>query len=170
MRHCHPRRRRWFHCTEDCHGRTWTVGRTAPRIMGPNEPTTPRLCVSPTIAGCLAARLWFGCDIKVYRTTSMRSGVRPRGVWDALITGEHWLIPPVTMELYSVIPGVAVERHAGWVEADIRKEGCATLRIRARQYIAFVEMLRSVAPSEVKRIDRDITDYFAHRLAREVAA
>lgn len=65
------------------------------------------MCVCPSIAACFAARLFIGA-VHVYRTESKRNGIRSRKVWDELITGERWLVPPVAMVKVRVIPAAEV--------------------------------------------------------------
>lgn len=95
------KRRHWFHCTEKFHGQTWTAGRAIPNV--PNEPPVPRLCVAENIVRCFAARL-FQRQVFVYRTESKRRAVRPVKVNDSCLTGEHWLVPPVTMVHVDTVP------------------------------------------------------------------
>jgi hypothetical protein len=55
--------------------------------------------------------LFFG-DVLVYQTVRPRASVKPVDVYDALITGERWLIPPVEMVLDRVIQAEMVHRAA----------------------------------------------------------
>lgn len=103
------RKQHWFHCSARFHGQTWTVGRTCPKNVSTKEPMTPRLCVASTIARCFAARLFRG-DVFVYRTKVPRSGLKPIRVYDAVITQERWLIPPVEMVLHSIVQANMTER------------------------------------------------------------
>lgn len=102
------RRRHFYHCTGQARGMAWTAAKITPPFKGESEPDTPRLCVSRTIAGCFAARLFSESDVYVYKTAKKRSGVKPVGVPDALLTGERWIIPPAALVLDSVIPGPVV--------------------------------------------------------------
>lgn len=107
------RKRLWYHCTQDDHGDQWTAERRPPRIMGSNEPPTPRLCVAPTLAGCFTASLFcrHGRSVQVYQTASPRSGIKPGRnlVNDCWLTREHWLVPPVQMVKVRVIPSEVAE-------------------------------------------------------------
>lgn len=109
------RYRRWYHCTQDDHGPTWVPERRRPRIIGTNEPPTPRLCVAPTIACCFVASLFLrrGQPVYVYQPEKPRRGINPgrKLVHDVWITREHWLIPPVTMVRTQVIPSPAAELY-----------------------------------------------------------
>jgi hypothetical protein len=76
-----------------------------PRIDGDfrstDEPYIPRICVCPTIAGCINA-VW-ACyaypkhsHVSVYKTTKPKSAIEPVDVVDSYITGEKWLLKPTT--------------------------------------------------------------------------
>jgi len=73
---------------------------------GDEEPNDRRICVSPTIEGCLLA---LGCCLGgsrpayVYRTSSIVIAKKPYNVDDAKITGEMWLIRPTSFELFGRI-------------------------------------------------------------------
>lgn len=102
------KRKKWFHCTEDFHGEIWTAKRHVPEVADSKEPPTPRLCVGPTIASCFGARLFEG-DVFVYQTVPRKAN-EPRGVWDSFMTREKWIVPPVDLNLHSVIPAQTVDR------------------------------------------------------------
>lgn len=96
-------RRHWFHCSDRDLGDRWTATRIVP-MPEANESNTPRLCVCRDIAACFAARVFsIGRPVWVYRTRRPTGSVRPVGVWDAGITGERWLVPPVEMMLVGLI-------------------------------------------------------------------
>lgn len=79
------------------------------------EPDTPRISVAPTVTQCLQS-IWPNIydlltekqyptmDLHVYRPTGFHRVVPPdeltreRWVWDAHVTGEHWIIDPTKME------------------------------------------------------------------------
>jgi hypothetical protein len=72
---------------------------------GDDEPVDRRICVSPTIEGCLLA---LGCCLSyapafVYRTSNKVIANKPYDVQDAKITGEMWLIRPASFERYGEI-------------------------------------------------------------------
>lgn len=102
------RRRHFYHCTDQNRGDTWTAARVPPIFIGDSEPDTPRLCVCRTVAGCFAARLFAKTDVYVYKTAIKRSGIKPVRVFDSLITGERWIIPPVEMVFVRKIPAELV--------------------------------------------------------------
>lgn len=96
-------RRFWFHCSAVSHGKEWEAVRRCPRVPDA-EPKTPRLCVAESIAQCFAATVFcHGGPVYVYVNERPRRAVTPRGVWDAIITHERWLIPPVRMVLARII-------------------------------------------------------------------
>jgi hypothetical protein len=78
-----------------------------PRSYGANrghgEPDDLRICVAPTIEGCLLALgscLEYYKTTYVYRTSNKVIAKKPYEVDDAKITGEMWLIRPTTFDLY----------------------------------------------------------------------
>ncbi len=105
-----------FHCSEVNHGPEWIAKRRPPLTRSEKEPDTPRLCACPTIAPCFAATLLRG-DVFVYRTAQPTGSVKPRDVWDAGLTGERWLIPPVRMVFDRMIPAAITKQINGWVLA-----------------------------------------------------
>ncbi len=89
-----PGRRRWYHCSQ-VYREQWTAERRAPIVRSDSEPETPRLCVSATLAQALAA-VWWSSDVHVYWTAERRT-VPPSGVFDQVLTGERWVVPPVEL-------------------------------------------------------------------------
>lgn len=71
------------------------------------EPETPRICVAPTIGGCLLAI--YTClsainpKINIYRTYNKVKAENPNNVKDSTITGEKWLIKPTKFILIGSI-------------------------------------------------------------------
>jgi len=73
---------------------------------GDDEPTDRRICVAPTIEGCLLALgSCLDCYNRafVYRTSNKVIAKKPYDVDDAKITGEMWLIRPTSFEQYGEI-------------------------------------------------------------------
>lgn len=136
-------KRHWWHCTSDYHGESFVAIRRQPKHKSEREPTTPRLCVSPTIAECFSAVLFAdGKPVYCYRTESPRKAVAPKDVWDQVITRERWLIPPVAMVLVKTIPTIDVERS----QAAIRMYHKCTrknssLNVRVAQLAIAAEIL-----------------------------
>jgi hypothetical protein len=132
--------RRWWHVTNDWHGAEWVARRIRPTGAPLGEPKTPRLCVSSWLAGALAARWTFeGRDIHCYLTEQRRT-VPARGVWDAVITGERWVIPPAKLTHVLTIPAAAMawrQPHA----AMIRLTG-ATPLLRAQELVRCCQVVR----------------------------
>lgn len=92
---------------------------------GDDEPTDCRICVAPTIEGCLLA---LGCCLDnwrpafVYRTSNKAIAKKPYDVTDAKITGEMWLIKPTSFEQYGEIiiknlPGLLLSTTVGGYES-----------------------------------------------------
>jgi hypothetical protein len=155
------RKRRWFHCTQDDRGQQWVAARIVPPLAGAGEPRTPRLCVAPTVAGCLAARLWYRNmgPVVVYQTDP-RSAIRPgfNRVWDAPLTGERWLVPPVTLHRVCEIPAKAVVDAMAWRP---RLSG-VLIHERAEWVVRMHEVVRVHAPqlacdAEAERAKRAVT-------------
>lgn len=133
-------KRHWYHCTDRFMGERWTAERIAPRMHGADEPDTPRLCVCPTVGGCLTARL-MGGDVFVYRTAKPRRANRPRSVHDAPITGERWLVPPVALELVEVLPGTILEPILGAVVSHVQRHNGMSAAARARLYRRVIQAI-----------------------------
>jgi hypothetical protein len=94
----------WLHCSDEDHGPTFTARRHVPKWASGPEPETPRLCVSDTVAGCFAARMFaMGRPVYVYRTARPVRANPPVKVWDAKLTGEMWIVPPCLLVLDRVI-------------------------------------------------------------------
>ena len=58
-----------------------------------DEPDFPKICVAPTIEGCLVAlagHCWFS-PILIYRTAEPAQSVKPWDVVDSDVTGERWI-------------------------------------------------------------------------------
>lgn len=85
---------RWYHLTRHWKDKRLVVSpRTPTRV--PSEPQTPRICVCPTVAQCIVALgAYYDCGkVRVY--TCEADAVPAHGVFDADITGEHWILAPV---------------------------------------------------------------------------
>lgn len=142
------KRQHWFHCTSDNHGPVFVAKRRAPKHMSQNEPSTPRLCVAPTIARCFAAVLFKEFrPVYCYRTEKPCKAVKPRNVWDQVVTGEHWLIPPTRMILDRVID-VTEATRAQWL---VREYHCET----GKNAGLFTRVAQLAIASEVVGTDRD---------------
>jgi hypothetical protein len=91
--------------------------------------------------------------VYVYRTEKPRRAVAPRGVWDAVVTRERWLIPPVKMVLERVIESNEVARAQTAVrlyhEITRRK---SSLNVRVAQFAIAADVLGS--DSERRRARR----------------
>lgn len=64
---------------------------------GGEEPDVSRLCVAPSIFGCLIALSWSEHDsdiLKIYKTLTPVRTSKPFGVIDAHLTGERWITKP----------------------------------------------------------------------------
>lgn len=137
------RRRHWYHCTTDRAVTTWTAVRLAPITKASSEPSTPRLCVAPTVAQALSAAWWrSGKPVSVYITEQRRT-VPPSGVWDACMTGERWIIPPVQLTLLTVIPAAAIEAAQVGLAPTITGQRWSHF---GQRFVNMVEVVRTHAP------------------------
>lgn len=69
------------------------------------EPDLKKICVAPTIAGCLSAIL--PCvtgELAIYKTARKVETVDPWNVSDVEITGERWIVRPATFVKIGIIP------------------------------------------------------------------
>jgi hypothetical protein len=153
----------WYHCSNVFHGQSWTAKRKAPDLHANGEAVTPRLCVCPTVAECFSARLFTGGDVFVYRTAKPHRTIKPRTVWDHLITGERWLVPPVEMVFVSAIPADTVDRvqvasvlyhQTTWRNCDYK--------LRIAQLLLAVEHLpREFTSKQCRRFAKSLGRLFA---------
>lgn len=68
----------------------------SPRRRDYDIPVEPaRVCVAPTVAQCIAAIFFHSTAVDVLRTKRPVVAVPATGVWDQLITHEHWLLEPI---------------------------------------------------------------------------
>lgn len=94
-----------LHCSDEDLGPTLTAQRRLPRWPANKEPPVPRLCACRTLAGCFAARLFtLTRDVHVYSTLKPVGSNEPKSVWDALITSERWIVPPLTLHKVQIVP------------------------------------------------------------------
>lgn len=107
------------------------------------ESNTPRLCVCDSIAGCFAARVFsIGKTVYVYRTRKPMGAVKPVGVWDAGITGERWLVPPVPLILVSAVHPFQVDDIQWSALTYVAKTGEPfNVALRSAQLVAAIETL-----------------------------
>lgn len=86
------------------------------------EPNIPRICVAPTVAGCVSAVCPIlsasSRDALIYRTKYKVVGHPPKRITDSHITGEEWLLEPTEFILVDSIPSGVIEMFA-----DISPEG-----------------------------------------------
>ncbi len=137
------KRRTLYHCSEVHHGETWTPRPRLPRIVDDKEPPVPRVCVAPSVPACFASRLFLR-QVYVYKTYA--GGVRPRGVWDAMVTRERWIVHPVEFRLVRTIPVDVVRKVTEAVRIyhdELKKR--ASLRTRVCQYAITVDLLGATA-------------------------
>jgi hypothetical protein len=137
------KRRHWYHCSSTNHGPTWVAGRRSPSAPSEKEPAVPRLCVCPTIPACFAARLFDrDLDVYVYRTEKPQRSVTPKDVWDQVITGERWLVPPVSMVRVDVIDRITNGKINEAIRAyHVITKGNSSCGLRVAQYARAVEVL-----------------------------
>lgn len=147
------RRRLWYHVTPKDHGPLLTAVRRPPLLRTASEPMTPRVCVSSSIAGCLSAVLM--PDGPAYIYAARRRAVRPVGVWDAAVTGERWLVPPVSLKLYRVIPANVIR--------DVYAATNLRLERRKKSPSWKVRIAQLVIASRITDSDREIAELWYER-------
>jgi len=114
-----------------------------------DEPDVPRICVCPTIEGCINA-IW-PCysspynNISIYRTLRKVHSFKPKGVTDANITGERWILKPTVFYLIGKIKGSDIYDNklfgytAGGEGNDLIKQRISLriLKSRGLDYVQF---------------------------------
>lgn len=114
-----------------------------------DEPDISRICVCPTIEGCINA-VW-PCyagpyhKVSIYRTLRKVHSFKPKSVTDASITGERWLLKPTVFCLVGIIKGediydkTLIGYTAGGEGTDLIKQANAlrVLKNRRQDYVQF---------------------------------
>ena len=98
----------FYHCTKDNHGRLLQVASKPPSsVTKSGEPSTPRLCVSPSVPQCIAAGSFMmkndAVGLYVYATDGSGETQPTQGVWDHEITGERWVPPGSNLKKLAII-------------------------------------------------------------------
>lgn len=132
------RRRKWYHVSSVDHGPTMSACRRGPVLRCASEPATPRVCVCPELAGCLSAVLLQPGRAYVYAVE--RRAVAPKGVWDAAITGERWLVPPVELVLVRVLEPYFVRDAQAAALLRAQAKRASTWRTRVAQFVVAARM------------------------------
>lgn len=124
------------------------------------EPSTPRLCVCSTVAPCFVARLFARptttkvntrdrFPVHIYRTKEKRNGIRPKQVWDEVLTDERWLIPPTTMiKVGEVPPDIVYQIQLPVIRYHIITGEKSSVRIRVATYLHVNEVFDRVYPGD----------------------
>lgn len=89
--------RYYYHITENNRWKKEIVLKPrSPWLMDHREPDDPRICVAPTITGCISALNSANLESRmfVYRTKRKVQTHKPHRVPDAHITGERWILKP----------------------------------------------------------------------------
>jgi len=70
------------------------------KYRGPEEPQVSRICVCDSMAGCfVSVYFWeFEHSWNMYRTSEPVYAVKPYGILDSKVTGEHWLLEPTKFD------------------------------------------------------------------------
>lgn len=133
------RARRWVHLSQE-HKKDVILSHL--HFRGYNdEADTPRLCVTKTVAGALAARVFLsGEPVNVYLTEPCRT-VRPVAVWDSVITGERWVVRRVTLHKVDEVPPEVVEGVRALQRSHVLQKGNVTIHERVLHLALAVEML-----------------------------
>lgn len=109
--------RHYYHVTRKDFGQRWKPEKLYSQTENrpTEEPLVARICVCSTVSGCLSAIGQLG-KMFVYRTLRKCRPIFAQQVCDAKITGERWILKPVTFIYYEELPSDLLE--------DIRKEIC----------------------------------------------
>src|SRR5688572_20728969 len=93
---------RFYHITSEDWGYETTL---SPRYVVNGQHFPARICVSPTIVGCLVAApdKTLSGIVKVYETSTALA-IACSDEWDAWCTKEHWLLKPHTFTYRLSIP------------------------------------------------------------------
>lgn len=105
----------YFHMTTMDYGDMVEFTPRKPHCAVEGEPDDPRICVSPSLAGCLVAgsfRLKFVDNIFVYATTARAHAISDDLVFDAEVTEEHWIEEAVIFTKVGTIDGAKVPELA----------------------------------------------------------
>lgn len=133
----------FYHCTTEYVGSTLTVHRRKPKYAADGEPAVPRLCVCPSIAECFAARLFQEASpVYCYRTRKLVRGIAPYSTWDACITRERWLIPPMQLSLVCTVPAqisIAAQEAVRLYHRKTRRK--SSWKLRLMQLLEAAEVL-----------------------------
>jgi len=160
--------RHWWHCTEVNHGPSFTSKLLTPPNKGHIEPTTPRLCVGPSVAACFAAR-FFWHHTYCYRTAQPCRAVKPKGTWDAIITGERWIVHPVRLELVTTVPVEKVrEIMASTREYLLSRRKGVTPRMSILLYLRAIQRLKKLGPQYSHRWELEMMADFILTLRQRV--
>lgn len=91
---------------------------------GEDEPNISRICVAPTVEGCLTALgscLTGSSNIYIYRTVRKVKAIKPNSVVDAKITGEMWLLRPIKFKYIDTIKKNTLPEYLFWMQAGIEE-------------------------------------------------
>jgi len=115
----------------------------------PEEPDTPRICVSPSIAGCLVAGVSDPSDWSEFFVYSTEADAIPaEGVFDSVVTEEHWILEPT-------------------VFYRIGRIDTGKIPFEAIQYMGEVQMPYEI-PSEDEIDTEEGSSYEYHCIAKEI--
>ncbi len=108
------------------------------------------MCVAPSVIQCFIATLYAPeKPVFIYRTTRPRKAYdASRDVWDAIITGEHWIWPPVPFERVGTVEATLAKRIQEPTRFYHKMTGKnASLKIRACQLIRATKFLGEYWPN-----------------------
>ena len=167
------KQRRWVHLSSINHGDEWIADRMTP-LHGDSEPDTPRLCVCPSIAGCMTAALFSrGHPVHVYLTEPRRAIKPGRQGWDSAITGEVWIVPPVRLVRVGEISAqttTAIQRPAR-KHIEIHEASSVGAKIETLELA--IEHLRTIKIDGARSFttsDRRVVAIWKHRESAKGAA
>lgn len=96
----------YFHLTQEDFGLEVRFEPRNPATAGSYEPDTPRVCVTNTVEGALVALghiIEINKPVYVYEAIGDFDVVEAKGVVDAEVTGEKWILSPVVFKRDSML-------------------------------------------------------------------
>lgn len=146
----------FYHLTPDDYGPVVEFYPRRPYTALLGEPDDPRICVSPSLAGCIVAGSFsllphMNEKLYVYATKAKAQPVDSGEVFDADVTEEHWIMEPAVFVLVGEID----------VSKDISPE--------VNDYMIKVPMPYERYDEEDEEYEGEGTPYMNHMAAKEEA-
>jgi len=144
----------YYHLTPDDYGPVVEFYPRKPRSACTGEPEDARICVSPSLAGCVVAgsfSLTSNAVLHVYATRAKAEPVDIKDVFDADVTEEHWIMDPAVFVKVGELD----------LDADVSNETKDAMKYVAMPYERYDE--------EDEEYDGEPTLYMRHMAAKDEA-